>query len=214
MFNRLKDRAKITDQDPRFKARYIGSIETFTASGHGCTTSGVQKIWDNSEDEHFLKRVQLKITTSGIHMKNLEKRKEPEKLFNIENISFCNVDTVVNSRIFSWIARADEGKSLQIHAVVCKSPETAKSMSIVLSRAFQIAYKDWKSVQTKSLRQTEKQNRSKSLPTLTTQKRSEVQNFVSKQVSLDNGVRVNNNVCENCSSPRSLNESGERITSF
>lgn len=166
MLNRLKDRAKITDQDPTFKARYVGHTETFTASGRGCTTLLVQKLWDNSEEERFLKRVQIKITTSGIHIKNLEKKKEPEKLFPIENISFCNVDTQVNERIFSWICCQSDSKILECHAVVCGSGETAKSMSLVLSRAFQIAYKDWKTTQTKTRRESEKHHRSKSLPVL------------------------------------------------
>lgn len=166
MLNRLKDRAKITDQDPTFKARYVGHTETFTASGRGCTTPLVQKLWDNSEEERFLKRVQIKITTSGIHIKNLEKKKEPEQVFPIENISFCNVDTQVNERIFSWICCQSDSKILECHAVVCGSGETAKSMSLVLSRAFQIAYKDWKTTQTKTRRESEKHHRSKSLSML------------------------------------------------
>ncbi|KAL4220444.1 Protein fam43a [Mactra antiquata] len=214
MFNRLKDRAKITDQDPKFKARYIGNMETFTASGRGCTTSGVQKLWDNSEEEHFLKRVQLKITTAGIHMKNLDNKKEQELLFNIENISFCNVDTIVNSRIFSWIARSDADKTLQLHAVICKSSETAKALSIVLSRAFQMAYKDWKSSRSKTLRENEKYKRSKSMPAPTLSKQPEVKPALSKQYSMDNDTHVNNNICEHCNETRLSQGSGDSMTAF
>lgn len=184
MFNRLKDRAKITDQDPTFKARYIGNAETFTASGRGCTTALVQKLWDNSEEERYLKRVQLKITVFGIHMKNLDKKKEPEKLFPIENISFCNVDTVVNEKLFSWICSDNDTKMLYCHAVICSSGEKAKAMSIVMSRAFQIAYKEWKSSQIKVRRQSEKYSRSQSLPALNLNKKTVEHRHLSKQQSV------------------------------
>ncbi|XP_045201937.2 protein FAM43A-like [Mercenaria mercenaria] len=192
MFNRLKDRAKITDQDPTFKARYVGSTETFTASGRGCTTPLVQKLWDNSEEERYLKRVQIKITVSGIHLKNLDKKKEPEKLFPIENISFCNVDTLVNEKLFSWICSDNDTKMLQCHAVICSSGEKAKAMSIVLSRAFQIAYKEWKSSQIKVRRQSEKYHRSQSLPALSLNKKAGEHRVLTKQQStgpsMSNGI--------------------------
>lgn len=193
MFNRLKDRAKITDQDPTFKARYIGNTETFTASGRGCTTPLVQKLWDNSEEERYLKRVQIKITVLGIHMKNLDKKKEPEKLFPIENISFCNVDTTVNEKLFSWICSENDTKMLHCHAIICSSGEKAKAMSIVLSRAFQIAYKEWKSSQIKVRRQSEKYNRSKSLPALNLNRKSVDHSLLSKQHSV--GPPVSNGLC-------------------
>lgn len=193
MFNRLKDRAKITDQDPAFKARYIGSSEIFTASGRGCTTAVVQKLWDNSKEERYLKRVQLKMTCSGIQMKHLDKKKEDDALFPIENISFCNVDTLVNDHLFSWICSDPGDKLLQCHAVFCSSSQKAKAMSLVLSRAFQIAYKEWKSSQLKVKRDSENYHRSQSLPTLSFSRRPVGESRVlSKQHSVDpsmnNGV--------------------------
>lgn len=192
MFNRLKDHAKITDQDPSFKARYVGYSETFTATGRGCTTPLVQKLWDNSEDERFLKRVQLKFTVSGIHMKNLDKKKEPEKLFPIENISFCNVDTTVNEKLFSWICLDTENNMLKCHVALCSSGEKAKSMSLVMSRVFQIAYKEWKSSQIKMRRQSEKHHRSQSLSALSlNKKRGEHRSLTARQSAgpvLSNGL--------------------------
>lgn len=185
MFNRLKDQAKITDQDPVFKARYIGNTETFTATGRGCTTQLVQRLWDNAEDEQFLKRVKLKITTFGIHLKFLDKKKFPERLFDIENISFCNVDIVVNDRIFSWISRDADDKMWECHAVICSSPEKAKSMSLVLTRAFHIAYKEWRALHTRELRNIERDKRSQSLPTMTLTKSLQGKQSVAKQQSLN-----------------------------
>lgn len=217
MFNRLKDRAKITDQDPSFKARYIGSAETYTATGRGCTTLLVQKLWDNSEEEQFLKRVQLKITVSGIHMKNLEKKKEPERLFPIENISFCNVDTTVNEKLFSWICLDSETRMLKCHVVICSSGETAKSMSLVMSRVFQIAYKDWKSSQIKMRRQSEKYHRSQSLPALSLNKKTAEHKVLSKQQSvgpsLSNGistVRTDSDVTATSETPMATNEADDK----
>lgn len=172
MFNRLKDRAKITDQDPIFKARYIGCTETFTASGRGCTTQLVQRLWDNAEEEHFLKRVKLKFTTFGIHMRNMDKKKVPERLFEIENISFCNVDILVNERIFSWISRETDEGLWECHAVICSSPEKAKSMSLVLTRAFHIAYKEWKASHTREARAIERHKRAQSLQPITLTKKT------------------------------------------
>ena len=191
MFNRLKDNAKITGQDPVFKARYIGNAETFTASGRGCTTQLVQRLWDNSEDEQFLVRVKLKFTTEGINMKFLDKKKRPERMFQIENISFCNVDMVVNDRIFSWISRAADDKMWECHAVICSSPEKAKSMALVLTRAFHIAHKEWKALHTRELRDVERTNRSQSLPAMTLTKTSRTVRSVPKQQSMDVSSQFN-----------------------
>ncbi|XP_052785128.1 protein FAM43A-like [Mya arenaria] len=185
MYNKLKDRAKITDQDPCFKARYIGSAATFTASGRGCTTPLVQKLWDNSEEEHFLPRVVLKITASGIQMKYLDKKKAPSQEFPIENISFCNVDLEVNDRIFSWIFRPSDDQMWTCHAVVCSGTEKARAMALVLTRAFHVAYKEWKAEQTKGVRELEKINRTQSLPAISLMKKSKTRTTVAKRQSLN-----------------------------
>lgn len=163
MFNRQKESAKITEQDPSFKARYIGSIETFVASGKGCTNLPVQKLWDNSAEERYLKHVQLKIRSDGIHMINLDSKKENERLFKIENISFCNVESVVNDKIFSWICKDTEDSPIYCHAVLCSNTEKARAIALVLSRAFQIAYKEWKANKTKMIREVEKTERKASI---------------------------------------------------
>lgn len=206
MFNRLKDGTKITDQDPSFKARYIGYTETFTAAGRGCTTPLVQRLWDNAEEERFLKRVHLKFTTFGIHLRHMDKKKVPERLFPIENISFCNVDIAVNDRIFTWICREADDKLWECHAVVCSSPEKAKSMALVLTRLFHIAYKEWRSTHTREIRTIERYKRAQSLPPMTLTKKSSAKQAVAKQQSLDTGSTQNaaNNARETINGTPSL----------
>ncbi|KAK6195141.1 hypothetical protein SNE40_000625 [Patella caerulea] len=152
MFGRKKDRAKISDKDPVFNARFIGSIETFVASGKGCTLTSVQHLWDNAGEERHLKKVNMVLGKSGMTMKFTDK-KDAVLLFPIENISFCNADKAVNDRIFCWISRVPGTKKLECFAVLCGSKERAQAMALVLSRAFQIAYKDWKSGRNKEDRQ-------------------------------------------------------------
>ena len=174
MFSRLKERAKITEKDAKFKVRYIGYLETFLGSGKGCTTAVVQTLWDNAEEEEFLPRVKVKVTTFGLHIKHLDGKKQPDKVFHIENISFSNVDIPVNDRIFSWIYRETDDKQFKCHAVICTSTEKARAMSLVLSRAFQIAFKEWKMMQTRSLREKGKSQRSVSMYTSSETKKHEL----------------------------------------
>ncbi|XP_033761030.1 protein FAM43A-like [Pecten maximus] len=159
MFSSLKVRAKITEKDPVFKVRYIGCTETFVATGKGCTNIPVQKLWDNAGEEKTLKRTTIQINTSGILMADMDRKGKGahDTLFNIENISFCNADCVLNERIFTWICKDDSSPSLICHAVLCSSKEKAKAMALVLSRAFQIAYKEWQMSKTKVTRESRKQ---------------------------------------------------------
>lgn len=185
MFNRLKDTAKITDQDPVFKVKYVGNMETFTAAGAGCTTQLVQKVWDNSEDVHLLKHVKIKITVAGIHMKDIDNKKEPEKLFQIENITFCSVDLTVNDRIFSWIYRDSADKPMVCHVIYCSSAEKAKSISLALTRTFHMAYKDWKSNHSKEALGNDKLYRSKSLPRVSSSSRNQpIRSNITRQHSV------------------------------
>ncbi|XP_056006378.1 low density lipoprotein receptor adapter protein 1-B-like [Ostrea edulis] len=156
MWSATKVRARITETDPVFRARYIGFAETFVASGQGCTTGPVQKLWDNAGEERELKKMTIIINTSGITIKGSDKKKEQGRFYPIENISFCNADVTINERIFCWICKDSESPSLQCHAVICGSKEEAKSMALVMSRAFQIAYKEWKTLKNREERESKK----------------------------------------------------------
>ncbi|OWF54478.1 protein FAM43A-like [Mizuhopecten yessoensis] len=155
MFSSLKVRAKITERDPVFKVRYIGCTETFVATGKGCTNGPVQKLWDNAGEEKSLKRTTVQINTNGILLEDMDGKGKGAhgRLFSIENISFCNADCILNERIFTWICKNESCPSLICHAVLCSSKEKAKTMALVLSRAFQIAYKEWQMSKTKVTRE-------------------------------------------------------------
>lgn len=144
MFGWRKDAAKISMKCPLFHVRYIGCTETFVANGKGCSYAPVQRLWDNSPGERHLRRVTVQLSQTGISMRDTEKNDEVITDFRIEDISFCNTDTLVNERIFSWICRDRDSSSLQCHAVLCSTKQKAQTMALVLSRAFQMAYRDWK----------------------------------------------------------------------
>ena len=88
------------------------------------------------------------INPMGIRLREMERsrRGDPElaREFPIEDISFCNTDRAINERIFSWICRNQAEGRLDCHAVLCSTEQKAQTMAIVLSRAFQIAYKNWR----------------------------------------------------------------------
>ncbi|KAK3094911.1 hypothetical protein FSP39_007805 [Pinctada imbricata] len=156
MFNSAtKVRASITETDPVFKGRYLGFTETFVASGTGCTIKHVQTMWDNAGSEKHMKKVVLVLNTSGILMKEEGKKKDRGQHFPIENISFCNADANIE-RVFSWICKEEDSPKLLCHAVLCSDSEGAKAMSLVMSRAFQIAYKEWKTHKSRELRESRK----------------------------------------------------------
>lgn len=152
MFVSSKVRAKITDDDPVFSTRYLGSTEVFVSNGKGCTNAPVQRLWDNAGEEKTLKKLTTVINVHGLFIKDSNKKNGDGTLFPIENISFCNAESIANGKIFSWIAKEDNTPKLLCHAVLCSTPEKAKSMALVMSRAFQIAYKEWKTEQNNAQR--------------------------------------------------------------
>ena len=150
MFSR-KDKIDITPCDPQYSVKYIGKTETFLPSGKGCTEIPVQKIWDNSSDEKHLKRVSFLVNSIGIFLEELDNKKTEMK-FDIQNISYCSAEQSLHERVFSWIWRDPQTKLLECHAVLCSSREKAQSIAVLMSRAFQIAYKDWKGDKTRKAR--------------------------------------------------------------
>ena len=156
MFNNAtKVRASITETDPVFKARYLGCVETFVASGPGCTIRHVQTLWDNAGAEKHMKKVTLVLNTDGILMKDDSKKKDKEIHFAIENVSFCNADSNIE-RVFCWVCKEEDSTKLLCHAVLCSSKDNAKTMAVVMSRAFQIAYKEWKTIKSREIRESRK----------------------------------------------------------
>ena len=87
----------------------------------------------------------------GIILQDLENKKKETK-FTIHDISYCCAEPGVHERIFTWISKDKEAKRLDCHAVLCASKEKAQAVAMVLSRAFHMAYKDWKNDKEKSAR--------------------------------------------------------------
>ncbi|GFS08719.1 protein FAM43A [Elysia marginata] len=81
--------------------------------------------------------------------------------FKMEDVSFCAADKSANDRIFCWISRCsreardlDESRigPLEVHAVLCSTVDKAQTMAAVMSRAFHLAYKDWRAEQQRETR--------------------------------------------------------------
>lgn len=152
MFGRRRESLDITPEDPVFSVRYIGCTKTFTASGLGCTNIPVQKIWESAPDERRMRKMEVVINTTGIILRENDKKNEHEQTFPIEDISYCNANSEADPRIFSWICKTEQGSDLDCSAVLCISKETAQAMSVVMSRSFNVAYKDWKANQIREAR--------------------------------------------------------------
>lgn len=146
MLSWKKDRADISDAMPTFHVRYVGATETFIPSGEGCTTQPLQRLWDNSPNEKHLRKVSLRFSVHGICMSDQDSKSSNDHsitYFNMEDISYCAADKNVNDRLFCWISKNSVSGKLEAHAVLCNTREKAQEMASALSRAFQLAYKDW-----------------------------------------------------------------------
>ncbi len=141
MFHK-RDKVEITPGDPQFSVKYVGKIETFIPGGKGCTKVPVQKIWDNSCDERKMPHMAMLITQSEVKLMDVISKADFR--YDIHRISYCSAEQGVHDKIFCWIYKDTKTKKLECHAVLCTSKESAQAMALVLSRAFQIAYKDWK----------------------------------------------------------------------
>jgi hypothetical protein len=110
-----------------------------------------------------MKRIALTISVTGIYMKDIENRKAQVIKHDIKDISYCSADRDRCPRLFCWICKNNEKVRLECHVVLCSSPEKAQAIALVLSRAFQIAYKEWKQVKSRVLRmQSKKRHRTQS----------------------------------------------------
>lgn len=184
---------------PEFQAQYIGSTETFVANGTGCTIPLVQKLWDNCPEERFLKRVLLIISPAGIHMKFLDagrKSKDKDVVIDIQDISYCCAQHDIHDRVFAWICKGNNSngpaKCLECHAVLCSSKEKAQTISLVLSRAFHIAYREWKLEKDKKGRSTSKQTLSQESATPSSS-RDVAGNTAEKTIKTNNEASVESN---------------------
>ena len=150
MFTQRKGRAEICNE-PEFIVRYVGKAETFVATKKGCTHSIVQRIWDNSEEEHLLRRITVFISAAGITITDFEDKRMEERI-DIKDISYCCAERPPHDRVFTWICKKKAAKKLECYVVLCATREKAQLMAMLLNKAFQIAYVDWKTQREKKAR--------------------------------------------------------------
>lgn len=173
---------------PEFQVQYIGCVDTYTANGVGCTTLPVQKIWDKSPEERFLKHVALTLGPNGIQVKFLENRKLPDLKFDIKDISYCCAQQDIHDRVFAWICKSSsiEENKLECHAVLCSSKGKSQTISLVMSRAFHIAYREWKL-------EKDKQGRNKDRDSSI---RKSAQLHITKKINPQTMVQNQTNICD------------------
>ncbi|XP_013405239.1 protein FAM43A [Lingula anatina] len=190
----FKKKVPITEEDPVFFVRYIGNTETFVPSGKGCTDAPLQKIWDSSTEERNMSRVALRINKTGMLMVNPETKQE--FMFGIEQLSYCAPDRAINDRIVCWVYKLPEKQKLYCHAAICSSKEKAQAVALVLSRAFQVAFKEWKTNSAKVQRQRSlSQDEAKTKKSISKgEKRAESRISVDSGVSYDGDMATNNGV--------------------
>ncbi|ELU16599.1 hypothetical protein CAPTEDRAFT_78751, partial [Capitella teleta] len=90
-----------------------------------------------------MKRITLSISSAGISITDQDNKRFEEKV-PIKDISHCCAERSPHERVFTWISKNKRLKKLECHAVICQNKEKAQMMAVLLHRAFQIAYVEWK----------------------------------------------------------------------
>ena len=116
----------------------------------------------------------LVVSANGIFLTYLDDKTKSKILYDIQDISYCSAESPPQERVFSWICKNAAVKKLECHAVVCGSQDKAQAISLCLSQAFQVAYRDWKTHKEKLERM--KQNRLKDVGQSSTSEREEMGN--------------------------------------
>ena len=144
MFARKRDKVEFTPEDPCFSVRYIGQVETTIPNGKGCTNAPVRRMLEVADEEKKMRKMFLIVNTKGVYTKDMEDKSAEYEKYDITSISYCCADRVNNPRIFSWIYKLPGTRKLECHGVLCSSKEKAQAISMLLSRTFHLAYRDWK----------------------------------------------------------------------
>lgn len=105
MFKGRSSKFEVTEGDPIFEVRYLGCRETERAFGTDCTTASVSGLWLRCPYEKSLPKGYLQVGLAGVSL-SLNGQIE---LHNIQNVSYCCVESTVNERIFAWIFRVPAG---------------------------------------------------------------------------------------------------------
>ena len=147
MLNVKKGRADINPSNNAYTCNvsYVGKTQTFVAHGPGCTQTHVQNLWDNAPKEDKLPRMTLTVDNYGVHLKSLEKPKQPDIKIRLKDVSYFCAEGGIHRRVFSWICSNDIERKLECHVVLCSSKEKPKLLAAHMSVAFSFAYYEHRS---------------------------------------------------------------------
>lgn len=155
----------INDEDPTYKVKYLGNVQTAMMKGDGCVDKPVGIIWNN-----YLRSsntgLEMKLTLSTSGLKAFTKEQGLTE-YRTHRISYC-VAHPSYPKLFVWVYR-HEGKKMKMelrcHAVLCKSVAKAKAMAVLLHGKIKFALSEF--VREKSRKQTSRLTlqRTNSLPT-------------------------------------------------
>ncbi|XP_074657709.1 low density lipoprotein receptor adapter protein 1-A-like [Tubulanus polymorphus] len=156
-----------SEDDPEFQVRFLGYTDTLVSSGKGCTKLPVQKLVDSlaTTDERSLRKAVITVNTSGLFLREKHSKHAMTDKFDIRYISYCSADTDIHPKLFSWVYNNKAEQQMQCYAVYCSSSEKANMLALELSRAFHVAYTDWKLNKTRQERQKNTRIRQRTLST-------------------------------------------------
>lgn len=133
----------ISDQDPSYKVRYLGNVQTAMMKGEGCVDKPVGTIWNNyMRSPHPGLEMKLVLTGSGLKAYTKEQGLTE---YRAHRISYC-IAHPSYPKLFIWVYR-HEGKKMKLelrcHAVLCKSEAKAKAIALQLHEKLSFALKEF-----------------------------------------------------------------------
>lgn len=133
----------ITEQDPSYKVRYLGNVQTAMMKGEGCVDKPISVIWNNyMRSTHLGLDMKLVLTGSGLKAYTKEQGLTE---YRAHRISYC-IAHPSYPRLFVWVYR-HEGKKMKMelrcHAVLCKSEAKAKAIALQLHEKLSFALKEF-----------------------------------------------------------------------
>ena len=138
-----KKKLAISDEDPSYKVRYLGNVQTAMMKGEGCVDKPVGIIWSNyMRSAHPGLDMRLVITGSGLQAHTKEQGLTE---YRSHRISYC-IAHPKYPRVFVWVYR-HQGKKMKMelrcHAVLCKTEAKAKAMVLQLQEKLSFALKEF-----------------------------------------------------------------------
>ena len=154
----------INEEDPTYKVKYLGNVQTAMMKGDGCVDKPVGIIWNNYiRNSNPGLDMKLTLSTSGLKANTKEQGLTE---YRTHRISYC-VAHPKYPKLFVWVYR-HEGKKMKMelrcHAVLCKSVAKARAMALQLHEKIKFALSEF--VREKSRKQTSRLTlqRTNSLP--------------------------------------------------